>query len=347
MSGHKVSGDELARFIREILVAQGAFESDAAEVAEGLVWANLRGVDGHGVSRLPRYIGFIKRGDFDMKARPRLGHDRAATFMLESGHGFGPVACMKAAALAVERAKQYGVCFGIVRESTHTGAIGRYAQWIAQHDCAAIIMGAGQTLMAYHGTRRASLGTSPIAMAVPTGNGPIVLDMATSMISNGKILQARVSGEALPEGTVLTKDGDPTTDAKAAETLLPLGGAKGSGLSLMFEMFGSILSAAPIQARAIGPEQRTRNTANTTMIAVDIAAFRPMGAFVDDADTLVTLLKALPRQAGFNEILMPGERSGRTEAQRRKSGIPIGPKLWQELETIAAPHKIAMPAAVS
>ena len=98
-----------------------------------------------------------------------------------AGHGFGPVAVMQAAALAVERAKKIGVCFGLVRETTHTGAIGRYAQWIAQQDCAAIlVMGAGPTLMAYHGTRVASLSTSPIAIAVPSGNGPIVLDMATS-----------------------------------------------------------------------------------------------------------------------------------------------------------------------
>ncbi len=345
MSSHKVSGGELARFIRDVLTAYGANADDAAEVAEGLVWANLRGVDGHGVSRLPRYIDFIKRGDIDTKARPRLTLDRAAIFMLDSGHGFGPVACMAGAGLAVERAKKFGIGFGIVRESTHTGAIGRYAQWIAQHDCAAIIIGAGQTLMAYHGARVASLGTSPIAFAVPSGNGPVVLDMASSTISNGKILQSRASGEALPEGTVLTKTGEPTTDAKAAEILLPLGGAKGSGLGLMFEMFASVLSAAPIQVRAVGPEKRTRNTANTVMIAVDIAAFRQLGAFTNDADTLIALLKSLPRQTGFDEILMPGERSGRTEAQRRKSGIPISAKLWEELEGVAAAHKIAMPAA--
>jgi ureidoglycolate dehydrogenase (NAD+) len=193
VSSHKVTGSELSRFIRDVLVAYGAGAADAAEVADGLVWANLRGVDGHGVSRLPRYIAFIERGDIDVKAKPHLSHDRAATFMLDSDHGFGPVACMAGAALAVERAKQYGVCFGIVRESTHTGAIGRYAQWIAQQDCAAVIMGAGQTLMAYHGARIASLGTSPIAFAVPSGHGPIVLDMAASTISNGKILQSRAA----------------------------------------------------------------------------------------------------------------------------------------------------------
>ena len=342
-----VGHEELSRFIRDALEGKGARPEDAAVVADGLVWANLRGVDGHGVSRLPRYLNIIKRGEIDPKAQPRLIHDRAATFVLDCGHGFGPVAAMQAAALAVERAKTAGVCFGLLRETTHTGAIGRYAQWMAERGCAAVIMGAGPALMAYHGARVASLATSPIAIAVPSGRGPIVLDMATSSISNGKILQARATGEPLPENTVLTAAGEPTTDARQAEILLPLGGPKGSGLGLMFEMLASVLAAAPIQARALGPEKRTRHTNNTAMLAIDVASFRPLADFVSDADTLAAVIKALPRQAGFDEITLPGERSDRTEAKRRKSGIPIPPKLWAELEQIAKARGVKMPALLS
>ncbi|MGB7175894.1 MAG: Ldh family oxidoreductase, partial [Xanthobacteraceae bacterium] len=202
-------------------------------------------------------------------------------------------------------------------------------------------------LMAYHGARVASLGTSPIAIAVPASNGPIVLDMATSTISNGKILQARVSNEKLPEETVLTAAGEATTDPRAAEILLPLGGPKGSGLSFMFEMIVSVLGAAPIQARVLGPERRKRHTSNLVIIAVDITAFRPLGGFESDADTLAALIKALPRQIGFDEILLPGERAGRSETARRKSGIPIPAKLWDELEAIAKPQAIRMPERLS
>jgi ureidoglycolate dehydrogenase (NAD+) len=338
-----VGHEELKRFIHDVFVIAGASEADAAAVADGLVWANLRGVDGHGISRLPRYLKYIDSGEIDVKAQPQLIVDRAAMFMIEGHHGFGPVAAMQASALAVERAKRAGVCYGLVRETTHTGAIGRYAQWIAERDCAAIVIGAGQTLMAYHGARVASLGTSPIAIAAPSGNGPIVLDMATSTISNGKILQARVSGEPLPEGTVLNAAGEATTDPRTAEILLPLGGPKGSGLSFMFEMLASVLGAAPIQTRVLGPERRRRHTSNLAVIAIDVAAFRPFGEFVSDADMLAALIKALPRQEGFDEILLPGERSSRTEATRRKSGIPLPAKLWDELEAIAKPQSIRMP----
>jgi ureidoglycolate dehydrogenase (NAD+) len=342
-----VRHEDLDHFIREVLKAKGASEADAALVSDGLVWANLRGVDGHGVSRLPRYIRIIDRGEIDPKAKPRLTVDRPAAFVLDCGHCFGPVAIMQALPLAVERAKAAGSCYGILRETTHTGAIGRYVQWMAERGCAGIIMGAGPSLMAYHGTRVASLATSPIAMAVPSGRGPIVLDMATSTISNGKILQARATGGQLPEGTVLTADGEATTDPKKAEILLPLGGPKGSGLGLMFELFASVLAAAPIQARAVGPEKRTRHTNNTAIIAIDVTSFRPVADFSRDADTLTDTLKGLPRQQGFDEILMPGERGTRTEQVRRESGIPVPATLWAELEGIAMALKVEMPATFS
>ena len=338
-----VAHSELRRFIRDVLVAQGARESDAGAVADGLIWANLRGVDGHGVSRLPNYLGFLKRGEIDTKAQTRLTHDRPSSFVLDSYFGFGPVACMQAAAIAVERAKQIGVCFGLVRETTHTGAIGRYAQWIAQHDCAALVLGAGPALMAYYGARVRSMATSPIAIAVPTGDGVRLLDMATSTISNGKILQAKQTGTPLPPDTVLTADGEPTTDPNKAEILLPLGGPKGSGLGFMFEVLTSILAGAPIHARALGPEQRKRHVANLAMLAIDISSFRPLADFRGDADTLSAIVKCLPRQTGFDEITLPGERSNRTEIARRKSGIPIPAKLWGELEGIANANGVAMP----
>ena len=343
-AGKAVGHDELGRFIREILIKHGASEPDAGIVAQGLVWANLRGSDGHGVSRLPRYVKLLARGEIDAMAQPRLVHDRAATFIIDGGHGLGPVAVMQAAARAVERAKQTGVCFALIRHTTHTGAIGRYAQWIAERGCAAVLMGAGPTLMAYHGARVASMATSPIAIAVPSGNGPIALDMATSTISNGKILQARATGGALPPGTVLTAAGEPTTDAKEAEILLPLGGPKGSGLAFMFEMLASVLAAAPVQAPALGPQKRTRHTGNTAMLAIDIETFRPLIDFKTDADALAAVVKALPRQTGFDEILLPGERGNRTETVRRKSGIPIPAKLWEELGSVAKETGVKMPA---
>ena len=111
----------------------------------------------------------------------------------------------------------------------------------------------------------------------------------------------------------------------------------------MFELVASVLAAAPIQARALGPEKRDRNTGNTAMFVIDIESFRPLADYTNDADGLAAILKSLPRQAGFDEITLPGERSARTEALRRKSGIPIPAKLWAELEAIAKAERVKLP----
>jgi ureidoglycolate dehydrogenase (NAD+) len=342
-----VGHEDLSRFIRAALEGKGARPEDAAVVADGLVWANLRGIDGHGISRLPFYLRMIERGEINVAAKPTLDQDRAATFVLDGGRGFGPVAMMQAIALATERAAKAGVCFGLVRDTTHTGAIGRYVQWMAERGCAAMIMGAGPAFVAYHGARVASLGTSPIAIAVPRGDGAIILDMATSAISNGTILQARATGASLPSNSALTKEGEPTTDPNRAEILLPLGGAKGSGLGFMFEMLASVLAAAPIQASALGPERRKSLSQNIAILAVDVAAFRPVADFARDADALAAVIKSLPLQPGFDEIRLPGERAARTEAARRKSGIPISEKLWEELHAMAAANSLSLPERLS
>jgi ureidoglycolate dehydrogenase (NAD+) len=342
-----VGHEELSRFIRDALARKGARPDDAATVADGLVWANLRGIDGHGVSRLPFYLRMIERGQIDVAAKPRLMKEGAATFVLDGAQGFGPVAMMEAIGLAAERAAKAGVCFGLVRDTTHTGAIGRYVQWLAERGCAAMIMGAGPAFVAYHGARVPSLGTSPIAIAVPGGEDAVVLDMATSAISNGTILQARATGASLPPNSALTGEGEPTTDPNRAEVLLPLGGPKGSGLGFMFEMLASVLAAAPIQARALGPERRKSLVQNIAILAVDVAAFRPVADFAGDADALAAAIKALPRQAGVDEIRLPGERAARTERQRRTSGIPIPAKLWEELRVMAEANALALPQHLS
>ena len=341
-----VGHGDLSRFIRDALEGKGARPEDAAIVADGLVWANLRGIDGHGVSRLPLYLRMIDRGQIDVAAKPKLAQGGAATFVLDGARGFGPVAMMQAIALGAERAAKTSVCFGLVRDTTDTGAIGRYVQWMAERGCAATIMGAGPAFVAYHGARVASLGTSPLAIAVPSGDGAIVLDMATSAISNGTILQARATGAALPPNSALTREGAPTTDPNHAEILLPLGGAKGSGLGFMFEMLASVLAAAPIQAPALGPERRSSLSQNIAVLAVDVAAFRPVADFASDADALSGVIKSLPRQAGVDEIRLPGERAARTEAVRRKSGIPIPRKLWEEVRAMAEANALELPRAL-
>ena len=346
-AGLFVRHGDLARFIVAAFVAKGMAEEDARTVADALVWANLRGGDSHGVVRLPRYIDLIATGEMDPAARPTLALDHPTRFVLDGQRCAGPVAMMQASAVAAERAKVNGLCVGLVRHTTHTGAIGRYAQWIAKCGCIALIAVAGIPLMAYHGARVRSVSTSPLAIGIPAAGDPLILDMATSVAALGRLVQARARGEPLPPGWAISEDGTPSTDPKSAAIPLPLGGPKGSGLSLMFELLAGVLSGAPVLAPALGPEHRCRHTQNAFILALDVAAFRAPGDFIADADQLIAVLKTLPLQEGFDEILLPGEHGHRTEVIRRAGGIPIAPSTWAALERLAKSLAIGLPETVA
>jgi ureidoglycolate dehydrogenase (NAD+) len=255
----------------------------------------------------------------------------------------GPIAMMRAIALAGDRARSGGLCVGLVRNTTHTGAIGRYAHALAERGCIVVIAVAGIPLMAYHGARVRSVSTSPLAIGVPAGRGPVVVDMATSVAALGRLVQARAAGNPIPDGWAIAEDGTPTTDPKTAAIPLPLGGPKGSGLSLMFEFMAGLLSGAPVLASALGPNHSTRHTQNAFILALDVAAFRPPADFAADADELIDVIKSLPLRDGFDEILLPGERGRRTEIVRRTTGIPIRPAIWEALEVMAKKLAIDLP----
>jgi len=346
MAAIRIYQKDLAQLLADILVAKGMSAADAATVADVLIWANLRGVDGHGAVRLPSYLEFIDRAELDPRAEPRVRPLGPTAFILDCARAAGPVAMMKAARLAVDTARKYAVSVALVRETTHTGAVGRYPQWVAEQGCACIMMNGGPPFMAYHGTRTARLGTSPIAIAVPSGDDgdPLLLDLATSVVSNGRLRQAIGAGEPVPHGWALDDDGKITTDPAKASVILPLGGPKGSGLSFMFESLTGILAAAPVLTMYATPATPKRHMQNAILIVLDIAAFRPLADYRHDVGDLTDMIRRQPLQEGFKEALMPGERGGRRAAERRTKGIPLPEALWRDLGKIAESLGVSMPS---
>jgi len=347
MSDIRVDHAELLRFFTAVFAAKGMSAPDAATVADMLVWANLRGVDSHGAMRLPSYLDQIRKGEFDPKARPSLRPLLPATFILDGARAAGPVCMIQAAAHAIGLADQFGVGVGLVSDTTHTGAIGRYAQWVAERGYAALIMAAGPLFMAYHGARTTSLATSPIAIGIPgPGSEPLVLDMATSVTAAGRIRQAAAEGKPIAEGLAIDAEGMPTTDAAKAVTLLPLGGPKGSGLSLLFECLTGVMAGMPIITTLAGLTGPKLALQNAMVIVFNIANFRPLADYRHDVGLLIEVVKNLPRRDGFDELLLPGERGGREAELRRRNGIPIAAKLWRELGEIAQALGVSPPQSL-
>lgn len=199
--------------------------------------------------------------------------------------------------------------------------------------------------MCPHDGARHGRGDHPLSVAVPAGRHELVLlDMATAVMAPGRIAQLKAAGTELPPGVAVTADGGPTTDPAQAKVPLPVGGAKGSGMSLVFELLTSGLVANPIVPGYHGgsPDGR-RHRQNGVLLAVDVSAFLPLAEFTATVDAAVDAIKALQPAAGVTEVLVPGERGRRSEAERRASGVPLGAKVWRELSGAAETLGVALP----
>jgi LDH2 family malate/lactate/ureidoglycolate dehydrogenase len=328
----------LRRFTSDVFARAGMADADAAIVADALVWANLRGMDSHGVLRVPGYVEWIRRGDINTKPRMVVATETPAVVVFDADRAAGPIAMTAAMRHAVRKAREAGAGLVLVRATTHTAALGYYTLIAAREGMAGLAFAASTPLMAYHGARAPGVSTTPISIALPGNDShPLLLDMSSSLIAMGKLNQARRTGEPLPEGAALDAEGRPTTDAKQAVTPLPLGGPKGSGLALMVECLTSLVLGNPIAAEVLeGTARGERHRQNCLALAIDVARFGDPQAFQREAQRLIGVLKALPRAAGVDEILMPGERGGRTFERRTREGIPLPPSVVAELSKVAA-----------
>src|ERR1041385_3830085 len=327
--------EPLARFATEIFVRSGMPRPDAAVVAEVLVWANLRGVDTHGVMRIPRYVDLIENGDMNPRPAIKTRKETPASVLIEADRAAGPVAMTRAAAEAVRKARDAGVGLALVRATTHTAALGYYTLAIANEGMAGIALAGSWPNVVYHGSRAAGVSTSPISIAVPAGD-PVVLDMATSVVSMGKLNQAKRTGEPIPEGWAIDAQGNPTTAPKAAQPPLPMAGPKGSGLSFMVECLASLIVSNPLLAESLeDTPQGRRHRQNGFVMAIDPPQFGDPGNFRREVDRLVRALKGLPVDENAGEILMPGERGRRTLERRAREGIPIPGAVHGELQALA------------
>ena len=326
-----VAPAKLAALVRDLFTRQGMPKADAELVADALVWAQMRGLDTHGVVRAPRYVDLIRKGDLNPAPRIQRMKETEAAVVLDCDRAAGAVAMMAGIRAACAKAKKAGVGLALVKATTHTGALGYYTQHAAREGFAAIAFAASIPLMAYHGSRTAGVGTAPLSIAVPGADEPLALDMASSVISMGALMRARATGEPIPAGAALSAKGEPTTDSRKASIPLPLGGPKGSGLALMFECLASLLTGNPILAEA--HEGRGRHRQNAVAIAIDVARFMPLADFQREVARLERAIRGLPADG---EMLMPGER-GHRNAERAQAGVSVDADVYAELDSGSGP----------
>lgn len=342
-----VRADKLRSFTSAIFERAGLPAKDAALVANALVWANLRGVDLHGITRVPRYLEMIKQGALNPEPRIKIVKQNGVVLVVDADRAAGPVGMMYGTSLAVERARQDGLGFALVRRTTHTAALGFYMQKAVAKGCIGLASSASVPNMPYHGTRIASVSTSAVCIGVPSiGPAALVLDIATSAVSLGRLALMKRAGTQLHADWAMDSSGAVTTDPTAATLPLPLGGPKGAGLSLMIECLTSVLSENPIIAPVLAGGTKLHRQ-NSFIFAIDVATFCSLEVFRDNVQQMVQAIKAAPLAPGFQEILMPGERGYRTMIQRTETGIPVPASTWSEFSNAGDELGITIPTSFS
>ncbi len=328
----------LRALVANIFRAAGFSDEHATTEAEVLVWANLRGVESHGMFRIPRYVAAIRAGDLNPEPDMRIVSTSGAARIIEADRAAGPVAMTFAMDQAIAAARDHTIGWALARNTTHTGPMGYYARRGSSAGMIGIVTSASRPIMAYHGTRSPAVSTNPIAIAIPKTEGDaLVLDMATAAIAWGKLSQARQAGTKLPENVALDAAGHITTDPARVVLPLPLAGPKGAGLSLMIECIVSLLAGAPLIAPELSNSKAEGDSwQHGLAIAVDIAAFTDAEAFAANASLLAQTVKQQPLAEGFDEVLMPGERGDRVLAEREANGIPVPADQWKTLVETAA-----------
>jgi len=333
-----LSANQLKRLCINILEAVGGSGDEAEIVADSLVKANLRGVDSHGVIRLPVYVNRVKHKTIVPGAPFRVVHETLSTALVDGGSGFGQVVAVKAMKLAVEKARSTGVGAVSVFNTNHFGMAAYYALIALQNEMVSVITSNTSPWVVPWGGRVPMLGTNPMCVAIPSGQDiPIILDMATSATARGKIEKAAKEGKSIPKGWAVDENGQPTTDPIVAlrGALLPFGGPKGYCLSFIIDVLSGALAGATCGKHVVSlyPEDHRCNIGQF-FLAINVNALIPIGEFKAKVDEAVREIKSCPPALGYSEILIPGEIEHRIEQKRLKEGVPLSDEVWRQIEEL-------------
>lgn len=307
-----VSAAELASFVARLFVAVGLHERAAAEVANGLVEADLEGLSSHGVMLVDMYIERLRQGSVSREERGTVVSERNGAAVLDAANALGHLTGRQAMTLAVEKSRQFSVGIIAVRHGFHFGTAGRYAQQAAQAGCIGIAICNTRPLMPAPGGAERVVGNNPLAIALPVASDiPVVLDMATSEAAMGKIRLAEKAKEAIPPTWAVTANGAPTTNPSEAIAgmLLPAGGAKGFGLSFMIDLMCGLLSQGAFgsQVRRLYGDFSTPYDCSHLFIAIDVAHFCDLDWFRQQTAAAAERVRNGKRAPGTNQLFTPGE----------------------------------------
>jgi len=343
-SNQCVSFSDLKAFCCQAYANVGV-PADEAEIIAGLLArSDLRGVETHGVTRLPIYILRLQKGYVRKECRLTPVKDKGPTAFLEAHGSMGHIVAYRAMERAIAKAQEYGIGWVSVKDSGHFGVAGLFPMMALDRDYIGYIVSNSAPMMFPLGGRERIIGNNPMAYAIPADKcPPVVLDFSLGVVSSGKLILARKKGEKIPLGWAVDKEGLPTDDPyegyEGGGSLMPVGGHKGYGMALVHEMLTAVVTGgkwtAAIKSLYEEDESGIQGTCHS-FVAIDPDCFIGRDEFKREVDRYIRNVKQSAKAENCSEILMPGEPELKTETERLKNGIPMAPATIGELVALGA-----------
>ena len=334
----QIPSESLRAYGESVLQKCGVPTEDAQTVTDCLLWANLSGVDSHGIIRLPHYVNRLSNGTIKAAPEVTFARPRPAILQVDGDDGLGHAVTKRGVDEAIPICREQGSVTIVVGNSSHFGMAGYYLRDITAAGFVGMVTTHTDVRIVPHGARAPFAGTNPIAFGFPTTGEPFVLDFATTKVSFGKIALARAENRSIPDDWGFDENGDPTTDPHALLGMTPIAGYKGAGLAMVIDLLSAMFSGMPY-----GP--------HITKMYEELDAPRKLGHFItmwdigalhsiDDVRARMTSyieeLHALPRQDPDTPIRHPGEPEAITRAERGRDGIPLEPGLVGQLSEVGS-----------
>jgi uncharacterized oxidoreductase len=339
-----VKAGALADLVRDIFAKAGCSAAEAERIGKYLVSANLTGHDSHGVVRVPRYVQWKKVGTVIADREVKIVTETPVLAVVDGLHGFGQTVAPQAVAIGIEKCRKNGLSMIALRNAGHIGRVGDWAEMGAEAGFVSVhfVNASGSVLVAPFGGTERRLSTAPFVVGVPRpGLTPIILDFATSIVAEGKVLVASQGGKKLPENALIDRDGQMGTDphllygeytatghrdhSKGKGAIRAFGEHKGSGLALMCELLGGSLTGMS----ATGEGRRFGN--GMLSFYIDPKVVDPEAMFSDDVARYIAYFKSAKPATAGGEVLVPGEPEQRMRAQRSKDGVPLPDDTWASI----------------
>jgi LDH2 family malate/lactate/ureidoglycolate dehydrogenase len=347
----RISFDDLKSFCEKAYIRTGVPADEADIVADLLVRADLRGVETHGVTRLPIYIQRLQKGYVRKECKITVVKEKGATAFLEARGSMGHLVARQAMEKAIQKAEEHGIGWVSVKDSGHFGVAGLFPMMALKKDFIGYVISNSAPMMFPWGGRERIIGNNPLAYALPADRClPVVLDFSLSVVSSGKLILCRKKGEKIPLGWAVDREGVPTEDPyegyEGGGSLAPVGGHKGYGLVLVHEMLTAVLTGGKrtksIKSLYEEDPSKIQGTCHSFM-ALDPDSFAGRDRFKKDMDAYIKSIKESAKARGVEEILVPGEPEYRTEVKFLEEGIPLSANTVKELISLAGTLGLSHP----